>query len=94
MLMPDLRRTIFLNLLVRIVVLIISCLAVIYLVTSVLGREMVFSLLVGCLLILIQIKILTDYVLRINRSLVQFIDSVGFTEENDIQVQKRQFPDI
>ena len=81
-------RTIFLNLILRITILIISCLVVIYLVTSVLGREMVFSLLVGCSLIIIQIKLLTDYVLKINRSLVKFIDSEGFTEESDMKFKK------
>ena len=85
---PGLRRSIFLNLFVRIIILIISCLVLVYLVSSVLGREMIFSVLVGSILILIQIKILTDYVMKINRSLVQFIDSGVFTEENDIKFKR------
>lgn len=83
-----LRRTIFVNLSLRIIILLISCLVFVYLVTTVLGREMFFSLLVGSILILIQIKILTDYILKINRSLVQFIDSGEFTEENDIKFKR------
>ncbi len=83
-----LRRTIFVNLSLRILILLISCLVFVYLVTTVLGREMFFSLLVGSVLILIQIKILTDYVLKINRSLVQFIDSGVFTEESDIKFKR------
>ena len=79
-----LREKIFFNLLFRIFILIITCLILIYLVTVVLGREMVFTLVVGSLLIIIQIKSLTDYLMKINRSLVQFIDSVGNPEEHDL----------
>ena len=80
-----LSRTIFLNLILRVFLLIVTSLLMVYLVNSVLGREMVFTLLIGIVLILIQAKSLTDYVLRINRSLVDFIDSVGYTEESQLK---------
>lgn len=80
-----LRKKIFFNLLLRVVLLIITCFMLVYLVTVMLGREMVFTLLVGSILIIIQIKSLTDYLMKINRSLVQFIDIVGNTEEHDLK---------
>ena len=80
-----LRKTIFLNLFLRIFILLITCLVFVYLVNVVLGREMVFTLIVGSILIIIQIKGLTDNVMKINRSLVQFIDNVGDTEEYDLK---------
>ncbi|MEE4114828.1 MAG: HAMP domain-containing sensor histidine kinase [Marinilabiliaceae bacterium] len=73
----DFRRRITLTLLLRILILIITILGLVYLVNIVLGREMLFTLIMGGLLIFFQVKSLTDYVLRINTSLVQFIDSVG-----------------
>lgn len=80
-----LRKTIFFNLFLRILVLLITCMVFIYLVNVILGREMVFTLVVGSILIIIQIKGLTDYLMKINKSLVQFIDSVGYSEENDLK---------
>lgn len=80
-----LRKTIFLNLFLRIFILLITCLVFVYLVNVVLGREMVFTLIVGSILIIIQIKGLTDNVMKINRSLVQFIDNVGDTEEYELK---------
>ena len=79
-----LRKTIFFNLFLRILVLLITCMVFIYLVKVLLGREMVFTLIVGSVLIIIQIKSLTDYVMKVNRTLVQFIDNVGDAEEYNL----------
>lgn len=80
-----LNRAIFLNLLLRIIILIATGLGLVYMVNAVMGREMVFTILVGVALIVVQIKSLTDYLLRINRSLVHFIDSVGHIDGNEIK---------
>ena len=80
-----LKKAIFFKLIVRIVILIITCLAMVYLLSDVLGEEYIFTLIVGSVLIIIQVKGLTDYVMKINRSLVQFIDSVGDTEEHGLK---------
>jgi len=80
-----LKKAIFFKLIVRIVILIITCLAMVYLISDVLVEEFVFTLIVGGVLIIIQVKGLTDYIMKINRSLVQFIDSVGDTEEHGLK---------
>lgn len=78
-------KTIFLWLLLRISLLLISSAAIIFLADTVLDREKLFTFIIGGILIVIQIKSLTDYVLRINSSLVQFVDFVGKTDADDIR---------
>lgn len=74
-------RKIMITLLIRVIILVITTLGLVYLINEIPGREMVFTLLVGGSLIIIQVKSLTDYVLKVNTSLVQFIDSVGKDED-------------
>lgn len=82
------------TLLLRILILVFTTLGLVFLLNNILGREMLFTLIVGGILIIIQIKSLTDYVLKINTSLVQFIDSVGSQEDIQYKSDNPQISDF
>lgn len=82
---PLLGRTIFINILLRIIALIVTSLAVVYLLSEVVGRELIFTIIIGIILLFIQIRGISAYIMRFNRSIVQFIDSIGRAREDDIK---------
>lgn len=70
-------KILFFNLLWRIALLIATSVIIHFMVIRMLDREALFTLLVGVMLLLLQIYFLTTYVLRINNTLIDFIDTVG-----------------
>ncbi len=77
-------KKLFFNILLRISLLIITSTAVILVVFRMQGRESIFTLIVGAILILVQIYMLTRFVLRVNRILTSFIESVGLSSATEL----------
>lgn len=82
-------KTLFLNLLWRVALLIATSLAIHFMVVKMLDREAVFTLVVGVALLLLQIYFLTTYVMRINKTLIGFIDTVGLSSATELQFHER-----
>ena len=70
-------KRLFFQILWRIALLILTGAGAFLVVFRMQGRESIFTLIVGVLLILIQVYLLTRYVLRINKTLTSFVESVG-----------------
>ena len=62
---------------------------IIFVALKMLGRESVFTLLVGAILIVIQIYFISRYVLRINNILITFIDTVGQGSATELKFRER-----
>jgi two-component system, NtrC family, nitrogen regulation sensor histidine kinase NtrY len=77
-------RIFFSNILIRVVLIMATAFLFIWL-TETLAVEFVFTLLAGILLILLQVYLLTRYVLGITRIMEQFIDAIGREETFEIQ---------
>lgn len=82
-------KTLFFNLLWRIALLIATSLAIHFMVLKMLNREAVFTLIVGITLLLVQIYFLSAYVMRINKTLIDFIDTVGQSSASELQFHER-----
>ncbi|MDX2429755.1 MAG: hypothetical protein QNK35_02405, partial [Bacteroides sp.] len=82
-------KTLFLNLLWRVALLIVTSLAIHFMVVKMLDREAIFTLVVGVALLLLQIYFLTTYVMRINKILIGFIDTVGLSSATELQFHER-----
>ncbi len=82
-------KKLFFNLLWRIGLLIVTSLAIHFMVTRMLDREAVFTLVVGVTFLLVQIYFLSAYVLRINKTLISFIDTVGQSSATELQFHDR-----
>ena len=78
-------KELFFNLIWRVALLIATSLGIILIAFKMLGRESVFTLITGAILIVVQIYFLTSYVLRINKTLISFIDSVGSWSATELQ---------
>ncbi len=77
-------RKLFINIIWRTALLILTGAGFIYLIFRIQGRESIFTLTVGIILILVQIYFLTRYVLRINNTLISFIESVGLKSASEL----------
>ncbi len=82
-------KTLFFNILWRIALLIATSLAIHFMVIRMLDREALFTLVVGVALLLMQIYFLTTYVMRINKTLIGFIDTVGLSSATELQFHER-----
>ena len=81
-------KTLFFNLIWRIGLLIASGIVLMIIAFNMLGNEFVFTLIVGALLIMIQIYFISRYMLRINKTLISFIDSVGSSSATELQFRE------
>ena len=81
-------KTLFFNLIWRFVLLIATSLGIVFIAFRMLDRESVFTLVVGGLIFVIQIYFLSRYVLRINKILITFIDSVGLGNATELQFRE------
>ena len=78
------RRIFFWNILVRLGLLILTAFLFVWLTES-LQVEFVFTLMVGGVVIVLQVYLLTRYVLGITRVIEQFVDAIGREETPEIQ---------
>jgi nitrogen fixation/metabolism regulation signal transduction histidine kinase len=78
-------KTLFFNLIWRVALLIITSIAIIFMAIRMLDRESVFTLLTGTLLLIVQIYLLTRYILSINKTLISFIDTVGSSSATELK---------
>ncbi|MFC2117532.1 PAS domain-containing sensor histidine kinase [Bacteroidota bacterium] len=78
-------RIFYLKVLIRTLLIIITGLLIV-LSFGVLGREKIFTLIVGIFLILIQTYMLTRFVNKINKILIQFIESIDLNKSADFQL--------
>lgn len=78
-------RIFFVNVLLRTLFIVITALLFVF-ALSILEREIVFTIIVGSVVVLIQIYLLTLYVNKINRILVNFIDYVDSNKSSDFQL--------
>jgi len=69
--------------------LIATSLGIIIIAIEMLDRELVFTLITGAILLIVQIYFLTRYILQINRILLNFIDSVGSSNATELQFYER-----
>lgn len=77
-------RKLFINIIWRTALLIFTGAGFIFLIFKIQGRESIFTLTVGTIVILLQIYFLTRYLLRINNTLISFIESVGLKSATEL----------
>ena len=82
----QIHKSFYLNLSWRMLLLIATSFGVAVVAFRMLDGEVVFTLLVGLLLVGTQVYFLGKYIFRINRILLSFIDSVGLVEATELQL--------
>lgn len=82
-------RALFFNVMWRILLLFLTGSAIIYVAFRMQGRESVFTIFVGSMLVVAQIYFLTRYLLRVNKILTSFIESVGLVNAPELHFRVR-----